>query len=332
MEQINNQPEPQYWEKMRLVADVLRASDAPVVIIAHEDPDGDAVGSTLGLARALRQLGKEVWWIVEPPRFLRFLPRDDEYHEPIEKLPEDAILVVLDSGDRHRAVGAPVEGFVINIDHHGSNSRFGQIHIVDPTKAAAAQMVKDLIDALEVEWTEEIATPVLTGLITDTGNFRFGNTTPEVLETAAELVGHGVKLADLTDRLQWRPPQYFKLMGMVLSTVQFHFGGLAVTAHVTKKMTEEAGIGEEDTDDFVGVIRYAEGSYVAILFKEREDGTKLSIRSRPGVSAQNIAVELGGGGHVPAAGAVLEGLSIEEAYPVVLAAVEKELKRAGLRS
>lgn len=332
MEQINNQPEPQYWEKMRLVADVLRASDAPVVIIAHEDPDGDAVGSTLGLARALRQLGKEVWWIVEPPRFLRFLPRDDEYHEPIEKLPEDAILVVLDSGDRHRAVGAPVEGFVINIDHHGSNSRFGQIHIVDPTKAAAAQMVKDLIDALEVEWTEEIATPVLTGLITDTGNFRFGNTTPEVLETAAELVGHGVKLADLTDRLQWRPPQYFKLMGMVLSTVQFHFGGLAVSAHVTRQMTEEAGSGEEDSDDFVGVIRYAEGSYVAVFLKEREGATKVSIRSRAGVSAQNIAVELGGGGHVPAAGATLEGLSIEEAYPVVLAAVEKELKRAGLLS
>jgi len=329
MERINNQPEPHYWEKMRLVADVLRASDSPVVIIAHEDPDGDAVGSTLGLARALKQLGKEVWWIVDPPRFLRFLPREEEYHEPIEKLPDDAILVVLDSGDRHRAVGAPVEGFVINIDHHGSNSRFGQIHIVDPTKAAAAQMVKDLIDALAVEWTEEIATPVLTGLITDTGNFRFANTTPEVLETAAELVGYGVNLADLTDRLQWRPPQYFKLMGLVLSTVQFHFGGLAVTAHVTKQMVEEAGGEEEDSDDFVGVIRYAEGSYVAVFLKEREGATKVSIRSRAGVSAQNIAVELGGGGHVPAAGATLEGLTIEEAYPVVLAAVEKELKRAG---
>ncbi len=330
MEQINNESEPRYWEKMRLVADVLRNSDAPVVIIAHEDPDGDAVGSTLGLARALRQLGREVWWVVDPPRFLRFLAREGEIHEPVDELPDDAILVVLDSGDRHRAVGAPVTGFVINIDHHGSNSRFGQIHIVDPAKAAAAQMVKDLIDSLEVEWTEDIATPVLTGLITDTGNFRFGNTTPEVLETAAELVGHGVNLAELTDRLQWRPPQYFKLMGMVLSTVQFHFGGLAVTAHVTREMSEEAGSGEEDSDDFVGVIRYAEGSYVAAFLKEREGATKVSIRSRPGVSAQNIAVELGGGGHVPAAGATLEGLTIEEAYPVVLAAIEKELQRAGL--
>lgn len=332
METINNQPEPQYWEKMRLVADVLRATDAPIVIIAHEDPDGDAVGSTLGLARALRQLGKEVLWIVEPPRFLRFLPHEDEYHDPVDQLPNDAVLVVLDSGDRHRAVGAPVEGFVINIDHHGSNSRFGQIHIVDPTKAAAAQMVKDLIDALEVEWNEEIATPVLTGMITDTGNFRFANTTPEVLETAAELVSYGVKLAELTDRLQWRPPQYFKLMGLVLQTVQFHFGGLAVSAHVTRQMTEEAGGTEEDSDDFVGVIRYAEGSYVAIFLKEREGATKVSIRSRGGVSAQKIAVELGGGGHVPAAGATLEGRTIEEAYPLVLAAVERELKRAGYLS
>ncbi len=325
----NNAPEPRYWEKMRLVAETLKAVDGPIYIIAHVDPDGDALGSTLGLYRALKKLGKEAYWIMEPPRFLRFIPREDEYTDPVTALPENATLVVLDSGDKDRAVGAPVAGFVINIDHHGSNSRFGHIHVVDPTKPAAAMMVKDLIDLLEVPWDEDIATPVLTGTMTDTGFFKNANTTPEVFQVVSELMGYGVKYPELVDRLSWRPPEYFKLTSLVLGTVQFHFDHLAVSAHVTQAMTQEAGASEEDTDDFVGLLKTAEGSVVAIFFKEKEDGVKLSIRSKGGVSAQRIALKLGGGGHVPAAGATLMGLTLKEAYAKTLAAVEEELKRAG---
>ncbi len=326
----NNAPEPRYHEKLRLIADTLKAVEGPIVIIAHEDPDGDALGSTLGLYRALKKLGKEAIWILEPPRFLKFLVKEEEHHPPLERLPENATLVVLDAGDRDRAVGAPVEGFVINIDHHGSNSRFGQLHLVDPTRPAAAMMVKELIDRLGVPWDPEIATPVLTGIMTDTGFFKNANTTPEVFQTAAELVEYGVAYAELADRLSWRPPEYFKLTSLVLSTVGFHFGGLAVTAHVTRAMVEEAGAAEEDSDDFVGLLKTAEGSVVAVFLKEREEGVKVSIRSKNGVSAQRIALELGGGGHVPAAGATLPGLDLKAAYPKVLAAVEKELRRAGL--
>jgi Exopolyphosphatase-related proteins len=233
--------------------------------------------------------------------------------------------VALDSAEPSRVVGVPVEGFVINIDHHGTNPRFGQIAVVDPSKAATAQMVKDLIDLLGVAWTEEIATPVLTGILTDTGNFRFANTTPEVLQVAAELVGYGVRLPELTDRLQFRPPSYFRLMGQVLSTVAFHFGGLVVTAH----LPEDAQRTEEDSDDFVGLIRYVEGSVVSVFLRRREEGVKVSIRSRGGVSAQNIALRLGGGGHVPAAGATLKDVDLDRAYEMVLEAVAEELRRAG---
>lgn len=323
MDAAHNAPEPRYWEKIRTVADTLRELEGPIIVVSHVDPDGDAIGSSLGLFRALKTLDKKVTWIAEPPRFLRFLVKEDEYSEPIQQVPEGATLVVLDSAEPSRVAGAPVEGFVINIDHHGTNPRFGYLSVVDPSKAATAQIVKDLIDALGVTWTPEIATPVLTGLITDTGNFRFANTTPEVLHTAAELVGYGVRLAELTDRLQWRPAGYFKAMGAVLSTVEFHFGGLLVTAHMPP------GINEEDSDDFVGIIRYAEGSQIAVFLREREEGVKISIRSRGGVSAQAVAVKLGGGGHVPAAGATLRGLTLAEAYPKVLATVEEELKRAG---
>jgi phosphoesterase RecJ-like protein len=319
-----NAPDPKYWEKMRLVAEVLRAVEGPIYIATHVDPDGDAIGSSLGLYRALKALGKDARWVAEPPRFLRFLPKEEEYADPVDHLPPGVTLVVLDSAEPSRVVGVPVEGFVINIDHHGTNPRFGQIAVVDPSKAATAQMVKDLIDLLGVEWTEEIATPVLTGILTDTGNFRFANTTPEVLRVAAELLGHGVRLAELTDRLQFRPPSYFRLMGQVLSTVAFHFGGLLVTAH----LPEEAAP-EEDSDGFVGLIRYAEGSVVAAFLRRREEGVKVSLRSRGGVSAQNIALRLGGGGHVPAAGALLQGVDLDRAYELLLEAVAEELRRAG---
>ncbi|MBF6596579.1 MAG: bifunctional oligoribonuclease/PAP phosphatase NrnA, partial [Thermaceae bacterium] len=303
MTSVLNGPEPQYQNKLQAVADTLKGLETPIYIVSHVDPDGDAIGSSLGLARALRALGKTVAWIAEPPRYLRFLAEASEYHPPIAHVPEGATLLVLDSAEPSRVAGSPVEGSVINLDHHGTNPRFGQLWVVDPSKAATAQIVKDLIDRLGVRWTPQIATPVLTGLITDTGNFAFANTTPEVLCTAAELVGYGIDLADLTDRLRWRPQSYFKALGQVLSTVQFHFAGLLVTAHMP------VGVNVEDSDDFVGQIRYAEGAQIAVFLREREEGVKVNIRSRGGVSAQAVAVKLGGGGHVPAAGATLRGVS-----------------------
>lgn len=337
-----NHAEPLYGEKLHAVAQTLRNFSGPIYIVTHVDPDGDAVGSSLGLALALEAMGKRVFWICQPPRYLRFLAGDYPNSLPISRVPEGALLVVLDAAEPDRVEGAPVEGYVINIDHHGTNPRFGDLAVVDPSKAATAQIVKDLIDALGVAWTPAIATPVLTGMITDTGNFAFANTTPELLRTAADLVAHGVAYAELTDRLRLRPPGYFQLLGKVLSTVEFHFGGLLVTAHLPPGANGQNGgdalpspsdprgvAGEEDSDDFVGTIRYAEGSLVAVFLRQRGPDTKLSIRSRGRVSAQNIAVKLGGGGHVPAAGATLRGVGLSDAYGKLLPVVEEELKRAG---
>ncbi|RIH84766.1 DHH family phosphoesterase [Calidithermus roseus] len=323
MDGIHNHADPQYWAKLQLVADTLKGIQGPIVVVSHVDPDGDAIGSSLGLARALKALGKQVTWIAKVPRYLSFLVREGEASPPIEHLPEGTTLVVVDAAEPSRVEGAPVEGFVINLDHHGTNPRFGNLAVVDPSKAATCQIVKELIDLLGVPWTPELATVVLTGLITDTGNFRFSNTTPELLCTAADLIAHGVPYAELTDRLQWRPPEYFISLAKVLSTIQFHFGGLVVTAHMPP------GDYEDDSDDYVGQIRYAEGSQLAVFLRQRGEDVKVSLRSRGGVSAQAIAVKLGGGGHVPAAGATLRGMTLEQAYPKVLAAVEEELRRSG---
>jgi phosphoesterase RecJ-like protein len=332
----HNQGDPQYQHNIQAIATTLRDWSGPIVLAAHVDPDGDALGSTLALKRALEQLGKQVTLPLTPPRFLAFLVADGELSEPLETLPEGALLGVLDVADLPRLEGTPSAGAskLINVDHHGTNNRFGDLACVAPDKAATAQIVKDIIDALAVTWTADIATPCLTGILTDTGNLRFSNTTADVLHTVAALIDKGVAYADLTDRLQLRHPDYFKMLGWVMNTVAFPLAGLVATADVTLDMRDKLADSEDDSDDFVGQIRYAEGVQLAILFKERrsQDGSKhvkISVRSRGQVSAQAICVALGGGGHVAAAGATINA-PLAQAKTQVLDAARAELAAKGL--
>lgn len=327
----DNSPDPDYRAKLAEAARVARSWEGPVRLLTHVDPDGDAIGSSLALSRALRAVGKDVTFAAKPPRYLRFLARDGEVVDELGPHPEGTLLFVLDVADLPRVAGGPVAGaaFTVNIDHHGTNDRFGDIAVVQPTKAATALLVKELIDELGVEWTPEVATPCLAGIITDTGNFRFGNTNREVLEAAGELVDRGVEYAWLTDRLQWRHPAYFTTLGRVMETVRFDLGGALVTARYTAAMKPPTGAEEDDSEDFVGLLRYAEGALVAAMLKERGPDVKVSVRAREGVSAQAICVELGGGGHVAAAGATLRGVGLEEAYRRVLTATRRELESKG---
>lgn len=321
------------------IAAVLKGHEGPIVIASHVNPDGDALGSALGLKRALAKLGKVTHLPLTPPRYLGFLAEPGELLEPLAALPENALVIVLDVEISARLAGVPVtetrvEGahFTVVVDHHGTNNRAGDLVWVRPERAATAHMVKDLIDALGVPWSAELATPCLAGLLSDTGNFRFGNTTPEVLRAGADLLAQGAALSELTDRLQLRHPDYFRMLGKVMSTVDFPFGGRAAVAEITKRMRAEIGPTDDDSNDYVGLIRYAEGVQVALFLREEgEDGapkTKVSVRSRGAVSAQAICVALGGGGHVAAAGATVHA-PLAEAKARALAATRAELLRAG---
>lgn len=327
---VDNTGERDYPGKVRLIAQKLREWQGPIVIISHVDPDGDALGSTLALKRALESLGKTAVLPLEPPRFIEFLADPGELSSPLEELPAGCLLAVLDVADEARAEGAPLEGadFVINVDHHGTNSRFGDLALVEPDKAATAQMVKEIIDDMGVEWDSRVATPCLTGILTDTGNFRYANTNPETLRAASELIAAGVDYAFLADRLQWRHRDYYRMLGLVMDTVEFPLDGKVVVAGMTEEMRREIGDSEVDSDDYVGLIRYVEGTKVAVFLKEKDGHTKVSVRTRDGVSAQAICLELGGGGHVAAAGAKLEG-NVAAAREKVLAAARKELERRG---
>ncbi len=328
---VDNSGDPEYHSKLVQIAATARAWDGQIVIVSHVDPDGDALGSCLALKRALEALGKRVTLPLTPPRYLEFLAVPGELSQPLAALPSGCLLFVLDVADRPRVVGAPVSGadYVVNIDHHGTNDRFGDAYVVQPDKAATALLIKELIDELGVQWTQGIATPCLTGILTDTGNFRYSNTNRDALQTAGELIDMGVDYVDLTDRLQWRHPAYFKTLGRVMETVEFHFGGLLVSARFSNAMRGPEGADNDDSDDFVGIIRYAEGVVVAAILKERGSEVKVSVRARAGVSAQAICVELGGGGHVAAAGATVVG-DMDNAQRKLLEATSNELRRRGL--
>ncbi|AFD25200.1 DHH family phosphoesterase [Deinococcus gobiensis] len=303
-----NAGSPEYARDIQAVAARLLAHEGPVVVLSHENPDGDALGSVLGLTRALRALGREVVAPMDVPRYLRFLPQPGETAAPLAAWPAGALAAVLDvdNNDPARVAGADLGTFtgdVLNLDHHGTNLRRATAGVVDPSKPATTMLVADVIDALDIPWSEEIATPLMLGLKTDTGSFSFDSVSAETFEYAARLRAHGARLGWLGDQMAQNSHSYYLLLREVLGTMEFTHGGRVVMARVDDAMLARAGATWEDVESYVGLLRSAEGTVLAVMVKDFGDRVKLSLRSRGPVSAQNIAVALGGGGHVPAAGA-----------------------------
>ncbi|GAA4008149.1 bifunctional oligoribonuclease/PAP phosphatase NrnA [Deinococcus rubellus] len=330
-----NAAEPRYAQLVQEAAACLKLHPGPIVILAHVDPDGDALGSCLGLQRALRSLGQDAQTYMDVPRYLTFLPHEGEVLPRLEGWPEGALAAVLDvdNTDLARVAGADITAFkgqVVNIDHHGTNRREATVSLVDPSQAAAAMMIKDVVDALGVPWTGEIATPLLLGTNTDTGSFRFSNTTPQVLRTAADLVEHGADLAWINDQLARNPQRYYALLREVLDQMAFSSDGLIVRSRVDEAALARTQAEWEDVESYVNTIRNADGAELAVMFKDYGERVKVSLRSRGRVSAQNVAVALGGGGHVAAAGASVDA-PYKEAFSRFNAAADAELRRVGLR-
>jgi bifunctional oligoribonuclease and PAP phosphatase NrnA len=329
---MNNLGDPLYQEKLSTIAERLKAHQGIIVIAAHVDPDGDAIGSVLGASRALAALGKSVLPVGVPPRYLEWMVGVNELTPKLEVLPDGALLLVVDSADMSRVDGVPMTQIgipIINIDHHGSNPRFGELSLVSPDKAACALMVKDLVAALGTPLTTQIAEPLLTGILTDTGFFRNSNTDTSVLHAAADLLSAGVSLVKINEALASQPHSFYKLQAEVYATIEFPLSGKMVTAFVNSAMLERLGASWEDVESLVNYIRNAEGTVVACLFKDYGDSVKVSLRSKGLVSAQNIAIACGGGGHVPAAGATIQ-LPFAAAYAKVLQEAQLELHRAGI--
>jgi phosphoesterase RecJ-like protein len=287
------------------------------LLTSHVNPDGDAIGSELGLARILRRLGKGavVWNRDETPALYRPLPGSDRVHsgaEPPAGFPDkfDALVVLeCPSPDRtglEQHLGALP---VLNIDHHLGNQHYGAVNWVDSAAPAVGEMVFRLAQALKVALEPEIASCLYLTLVTDTGGFRFSNATPAAFEAAAALVREGAHPDQVAQWLyESQPESAIRLLGDMLGTLRLHDGGRIATVHLDPAMFERAGAGPGDSEGLIDHPRSIAGVDAVALIRQRPDGScKVSLRSRGEADVEKVARHHGGGGHRNAAGYAVEG-------------------------
>lgn len=300
--------------------------------LGHVGPDGDALGASWGIALAARRAGKEaVASFGEPfvvPDHYSFMSQ--EAVVPAKEFPSDLdVVVVCDcaSLDRLGSLAPAAESAVtlIVVDHHATNSGFGDIQVIDPQASSTAELIYRLL--LKTGWAvdRDVATCLWTGVVTDTGRFQYSNTTPESMRVAAELLERGVR-SDLAGQELYEkaPFGYFAVVSAVLgrATLDEALKLVATTLHGTD--LEEAGIRYEDTDGLIDLVRLASESDVALLIKELEPNDLMaSLRSRGDIDVAAIARAFGGGGHHNAAGFSFEG-SPGEALEKVKAELSKQ--------
>ncbi len=302
-----------------------------ILVVTHISPDGDAIGSLLGLGWALRALSKPAVLVCAdpvPPPFY-FLPG---YQEIVQEPTGLFDLVIgLDASDPFR-LGEPWQQVdeldvpVIIIDHHVTNLYFGTVNWVDTTAAATAEMIVSLVEALGVPLNANIAQCLLCGVVTDTRGFRTSNTTPRTMAVATRLMEAGADLNQITEQtLNRKPIAVLRLWGMALPRMQMR--GRILWTTVTREMREEAGVNENGDGGLVNVLISANEADVAVVLTERgEHEIEVGLRAKPGFDVSQVALALGGGGHPQAAGCTISG-SLEEAQERVLTALEESLRQ-----
>jgi len=280
-------------------------------LACHIGPDGDALGSMLGLAIAANGAGKKVRASYGSPfgaaPNLDFLP-SDLLAAPEELRSDPELMVVLDVASPARlgelAANAGKAAKLVVLDHHVTNPGFGDIAVVDPRAAATGEIVFDLLAILGWEVTPEVAQCLHTALVTDTGRFTYSNTTERTMAIGAELLAAGARPAEIARHVYEEAPfGYLKVAAAALGRARLHEEESVVSAVVTHDDLVEAGIDWGDVDNLVDAVRLAREADVAVLAKARSDGgVKVSMRSRGATDVGALAARLGGGGHRLAAG------------------------------
>ena len=305
-------------------------------VTSHFRPDGDAIGSTLALGLALQGMGKKVYMWNEdgvPSRYA-FLEGVEQIMPVPEEVPADLeMLVCVDTGDWKRLGDRTQKLFadfpqIVNIDHHGTNTRYGHLHIIEPETAACAYVLFKVLKEWGVTLTRPVAEALYVGISTDTGSFQYGSTTPEVMHAAGELLAAGVDVADVNRRVYQEVPFTSLLMQReVLNHMVVESAGMLSHYSMPAGRKAELGVSLEDTKDLVDVVRVLQGVKVAVIFEDLEDGRiRMSLRSKdPAVNVAEIAAQFGGGGHAMAAGIRMRG-PLAEAREKVLTAIRKELE------
>ncbi len=297
------------------------------LLTGPRNPDGDALGSALGLAFALESHGKEARVVMRDGWSSAYagLPGIERI-AITDSLPSDwpsawEALVAMECPSADRT-GWPnqLDGRVVNLDHHPGNALWGALNLVDPPAAAVGEIVADLLDLLGWPITPPIATNLWVSLVSDTGSFRYASTTPKALGLGARLVAAGASPGAVNEFLwEAQPLAALRLEALVLSTLRLHANGRVATVELPKRFFAESGAREEETEGFVNRARGIEGVLAAALLREGEEGeVRCSLRSKGGIDVRAVAARQGGGGHRNAAGCRVAG-TIASVRPLLVA-------------
>ncbi len=307
-------------------ASLLRGWDK-ILVLSHASPDGDTLGSACALARGLISLGKQVDF-----RCADEIPKKFQYlFEGISlglASPEHIVSVDVADISLLGKLREEYEGKIeLAIDHHGTHKPFAETRWVEPDSAATAEMIWLLLKEMGVKADKAMADCVYTGISTDTGCLRYGNTTVRTYRIAAEAVEAGANGPEI-NRLMWETKTRTQLEAeqLVMESLEFFCGGKCALIRVPRSVLEKTGAKDSDIEGVTSLPRQIEGVLFGVTVKEKEDGTiKVSVRTNPPADASALCEKFGGGGHTGAAGCSFSGLSMAEAAEKLKAACEEEL-------
>lgn len=291
-----------------------------VIVISHQNPDGDAVGSLLGMGHFLEHYKTDhvLFCITPVPEYLKFLP-DIEKIVSDEKIlldNEHDLIIILDSGDLKYAgvddhfrkiKGLPI---VINIDHHPTNQNYGHVNLVHELASSTSEIIFHFIDYFRLPLNKNVATQLMTGILTDTGSFSNLSTTPSSMEAASKLMAHGARVKEITNHaFQNKSLLQLQLWGRALSRLKQDNNTGIITTVLTQKDFDELGMDDESSEGIANFLNSVEKAKAIMVLKEKSDGTiKGSLRTtQPDVDVSKIAKFFGGGGHKKAAGFTING-------------------------
>lgn len=309
-------------------AEVLKEAKR-IVLTAHVNPDGDAIGSSLGLMHILREMGKDVSVLIDDdiPSMFSILPGIENIKKPeanMQEIPSDLLVVLDTSLDRIGKVQEFVKAPVLNIDHHITNKEDKVRVYVDAKRAATCEIVYELAKEFEIPFTKESAICIYTGIATDCGFFRYSNTTPFTMRAAAELMEYEVQPNYVSEAMELKSYDVVQGMAKALSTMQVFHEGKAAGLFLDEELSSSL----ESTEGFIDMIRVIEGVDVAVLLKCKDkDVCRVSMRSKA-TDVSSIAMALGGGGHIRAAGCTLE-MPFDQAKKTIIDAIDTALEQQG---
>ena len=299
-----------------------------VYILPHVNPDGDALGSSFGLCRFLRENGKTADVVLEKeiPSAYAFLNGD---YILTENAGENRDVIVLDCGDLSRTGKREAvfnrAAHTLVIDHHETNEGFGEKCTVMGEMSSTCEMIFNIIKAAGLDVSRDVAFPLYTGISSDTGGMRYSCTSPDTLRAAAELLETGLDVAYINRMVfENNSLKKIRLKGMVYDTLRVLADGKAAVVRMTREMLEKTGADEDDSEGFVNIPRSIEGVEIGIFLKEREDEIRISLRSNSYADVSKTAKELGGGGHFHAGGCSYKG-TLDEAEEKILSLIKKQI-------